>query len=379
MMQKPKWNLGENLFRDFVTGLILALLILAGLSYLLLGGLGNGVKLVRGFYLVRHNYLSSPDPDNLVDGALSGMLKSLDDPYSYYMNKADYKKLLGAVEGKFVGVGIIIQQDAEGAKIVRVIDGGSAKEAGIIPNEQIVAVEKQTVAGLTLQQIVDRITGPENTSVILGIRNAAGQVRDVTLLRRKFTVPSVRHKMLENGIGYLQIAHFSDETPIETQKAINDLRYNGMRKLILDLRGNPGGSLQAVTKVANLLLPKGELVHIVGRNHKNEHIQLEGTDTPVPLAVLIDHQSASASEILAVAIQDKERGVLIGQTTYGKGTVQGIIPVSDAEGIRITVAEYFSPKGRSINGLGVKPDVELSDEQLYSPEIINVAIAELNK
>ncbi len=369
----------KSFLRDIAMALIVAIILFAAISYSLLGSVENGVKFIKAFYLIRHYSVRIPDYDRLVDGALAGAVKSLDDPYSYYMNEEEFTKMQSAVEGTHVGVGIVLTQNEGKARILQIIQGGTAEEAGISESECIIAVDGEETKDLTLQQIVDRITGPEGTSVELELQRPDETKYRVNLERRKFIIPTVNQEMLTEDIAYVRISHFTEETPEDFGQVLNELRYNGMRKLVLDLRSNPGGSLQAVAKVAERILPKGELVSMVPRNGKRETIQLKGTTDLLPMAVLIDKNSASASEILAAATKDKGAGILIGETTHGKGTVQTIVPISSVEGIRITVAEYYSPNGKSIDGIGVAPDIEIKGEKLYSQYILDVAINELEK
>ena len=182
--------------------------------------------------------------------------------------------------------------------------------------------------------------------------------------------------MMPEQIGYLRIGQFTEHTPEEVNRALTELKYQGMQRLVLDLRKNPGGSLAAVTAVADHFVSQGELVRIVPRSGKTEVIKVNGSNERVPLVVLIDHDSASASEILAAAIRDHQTGILMGTTTYGKGTVQSVLPVSDATGLRLTIAEYYSPNGSSINGYGVTPDIDLGAEA-DTPEALQTAIEEV--
>lgn len=363
--------------RTLGAAIIVALLLLAAGSYLLFGSVGNGLKLVRAMYTIRHNYVHAPDPNDLVDHALAGMVQGLGDPYSYYLPSKEYARLTQAVEGKLVGIGVLLSATADGAKIITVFAGGPADAAKLPPGSIIVGVDGEDVRGWDLSQIVAKIQGPAGSSVRLQLLRTDGTELETELQRQAFTIPTTEQRMLENDIGYLRIIQFTDETPAAVDAALADLRYNGMRKLVLDLRKNPGGSLQAVTKVAAHFLPAGEVVRIVPRNGTAETFRTTGREYEFPVAVLIDQDSASASEILAAAVQDWESGTLIGRTTYGKGTVQAILPLTGSEGVRLTIAEYYSPKGRTINGHGVEPDITLSEEEVDTPAALTAALNHL--
>lgn len=369
----------QYLIRDFALGIMLTISLLCAISYVFLGSIHNGIKLLRGFYLIRQNYIKTPDSNRMIDGALEGMTNSLGDPYSYYLDSSHYEKFLHTVEGNHVGIGILVTKKNAKVKIEKVFTEGSGKMEGLLPGEFIRAVDGIDVDNMDLPKVVDLITGPEETTLVLRVENNQGEIRSVKLKRRRFVVPSVQYRMIESRIGYIQLSQFSDNTSIEVEQALKDFRFHGVNKLVIDLRGNPGGSLVSVEAVANLLLPKGELMHIVERNGETKTIHINGTKEPIFMAVLVDQQTASASEIFAGMVQDKKMGILIGEKTHGKGTVQAILPLSTTEGIRITVAEYYSTNHRSINGIGLTPDIQIEKESLNERDILSLAIAELKK
>ncbi|MDU4202220.1 MAG: S41 family peptidase [Negativicoccus succinicivorans] len=373
---KQAWGF-KYLLRTLVTGIVFAILVLLATSYLLFGSVEDGVRFTRVLLTVRHDYVHRPDPEQLTDGAIGGMVQSLNDPYSYYLPAGEFTRFTQSIEGKFVGVGIILTTDSEFPRIMRVLPGGSAEAADVPVNGYIVAVDGETTKGMPLPKTVEKITGPANTQVTITVRSDNGD-RDFTLQRKEFSVPTVTHEMMPEQIGYLRIGQFTEHTPEEVNRALTELKYQGMQRLVLDLRKNPGGSLAAVTAVADHFVSQGELVRIVPRSGKTEVIKVNGSNERVPLVVLIDHDSASASEILAAAIRDHQTGILMGTTTYGKGTVQSVLPVSDATGLRLTIAEYYSPNGSSINGYGVTPDIDLGAEA-DTPEALQTAIEEVKK
>lgn len=373
---KPAWGF-KYLLRTLVTGIVFAILVLLATFYLLFGSVEDGVRFARVLLTVRHNYVHRPDPVQLTDGAIGGLVQSLNDPYSYYLPAGDFARFTQSIEGKFVGVGIILTTDSEFPRIMRVLPGGSAEAADVPVNGYIVAVDGETTKGMPLPKTVEKITGPARTQVTITVRSANGD-KEFTLQRKEFSVPTVTHEMLPDKIGYLRISQFTEQTPEEVSRALEELKYRGMQRLVLDLRKNPGGSLVAVTAVANHFVSQGELVRIVPRSGKTEVIKVNGSNERVPLVVLIDHDSASASEILAAAIRDHQTGILMGTTTYGKGTVQSVLPVSGETGLRLTIAEYYSPNGSSINGYGVAPDIDLGTE-VDMPKALQTAIEEVKK
>ncbi len=372
-MKEKVWQIW---LRDFVTALVLALLLLGAGGIVIFGSLENSFQFMRAWYFVRQRYVHTPNTETLTEGAIAGMIASLKDPYSYYLPPKEMKKLNDVIEGTHVGIGIILMPGENGPKITQVLPGGSAAKAGVQSGDTLLAVNGESVKDLALPQVVQKISGPEGTNVTLLLQGAAGE-KTWTLARQKFVVPSTEHRMLTADVGYLQIRQFTEETPEEVHKSIQDLRFNGMRKLVLDLRGNPGGSLTAVEKVAGYLLPEGDLVRIVPRSENASTIRNQGAEHVVPMAVLTDFGTASAAEILSGAIQDRKLGKIIGLTTHGKGTVQGIFSLGDQAGVRLTIAEYFSPSGRRINGKGVIPDIPLSDEETHSYYAVEKGIAEL--
>lgn len=347
----------------------------AATLYLLFGSVDNGWKMARALYLVRTQYVHRVGSDQLTQGMLSGLVKSTADAHSEYLPPEAYLRLQEAIEGKHVGVGLLLSQ-TDGTVIVQeVIPGGSAAQSGQIrQGDRIDKVNGEAVDGVPLAEVVSKISGAQDTQVALELYRASEGAYSLSLTRMPFVVPTVTSRFFTQDIACIRIRSFTEETPTDFQKAYEQLRFNGMRKLVIDLRDNPGGSLHAVTEVAKRLLPKGVLVRIVSRTGKTDMIELPGAAETVPLVVLINRRSASASEILASAVQDFEAGVIVGETSYGKGTVQGVFPLSGHDGLRLTVAEYFSAKGHSINGKGVIPDKAVDADHLTEEDWMETAI-----
>ncbi|MFW6168968.1 MAG: S41 family peptidase [Planctomycetota bacterium] len=287
---------------------------------------------------------------------------SLDD-YSSYLTGEQLDEVFSQIEGSFVGVGIELTTDDESLLIVDVIPGGPAEEAGIAPRDQIIEVDGKTTREVSTDTAADMLKGPDLSDVEIVVRSPDGKVRRERLQRRRVEVPSVQDvKILDetHGVAYLKIASFQKTTSRDVDNALWKLHREGMRSLVVDVRGNPGGLLNSSVEVADKFLTGGNIVSTRGRNNREDHDYRahEVGTWRIPLIVLIDHDSASASEIFAGAIHDQRRGTVVGQRSYGKGSVQGIFPLSRYNsGIRVTTAEFCSPSGREISRRGVVPDI----------------------
>lgn len=293
---------------------------------------------------------------------VSGAVTALDE-YSSFLTAGQLDEVFSQIEGNFVGVGVEVKPEPFGLLIVSVIPGGPAEEAGIVAGERIIAVAGQSLRELTADRAADQLRGPAGSRVEITVTSRDGVPRNVLLTRRRVEVPSVdRVQMLdpEHGVGYFRLSNFQKSTPREVDSALWQLHRQGMRSLIIDLRGNPGGLLTAAVEAADRFLSDGPIVATRGR-HANEDYdyRAHGIGTwKMPLVVMVDSESASASEIFAAAIHEQRRGVLVGQRTFGKGSVQGIFPLQTARaGVRLTTALFFGPSGQPISRHGVAPDI----------------------
>lgn len=294
------------------------------------------------------------------------------DPYSAYLTGEQLEEVFSQIDGSFVGLGIELKSDNNTLLIVDVIPGGPAEEAGIAPRDSIIEVDGRATREVSTDAAADMLKGPALSYVEVVVRSPDGTVRRERIQRRRVDVPSVQDvKMLDetNGVGYLKVTSFQKTTSRDMDNALWKLHRQGMRSLVVDVRGNPGGLLNAAVEVADKFLTDGEIVSTRGRNGREDfdYRAHEVGTWRIPLIVLIDHDSASASEILAGAIHDQRRGTVVGQRSYGKGSVQGIFPLSQHQaGIRVTTAEFCSPSGREISLRGVVPDIvveEASEEE----------------
>ena len=334
---------------------------------------------------IEQNYVEEVDPDELLDGALRGMFESLDDPYSVYYDEQEMRDLTDVTTGEFGGVGMtitkqVVEDDSEDPAFVEVvspIEGTPAYEAGVRPGDLIVGIrdaeaeEFKSTEDLTLDQAVNMIRGTPGTRVTLRIRRGARAEFEVSIERDIIEYPTVKYAMIPENIGYLRITNFTPKTVERVQEALDSFEANDYESMIIDVRSNPGGLLAAVVDVADLFFERGTIVGTAGRSpRENERITATGgTEIPddLPVVVLIDGGSASASEILAGTLQDRDRAFLIGDTTFGKGSVQQVRRIGDG-GFRLTMSKYYLPSGRFIDEVGVDPDLvveppELDDDQ----------------
>ncbi len=306
-------------------------------------------------------YLEDTDSQTLEDGLYSGMVESLGDPYSDYYSQEELKEMEQDVEGIYFGIGAYVGIDtATQLPVVSgVIEGTPAEEAELRDGDLIYMVDGTLTQGMDTSDVVALIRGEENTTVHLTlIRDGEDDYVEVDVTRRKVESPTVSHEMLENNIAYIQITEFDQVTVDQFAEALAVCKGSGMEGLIIDLRSNPGGSLTAVCDIARKILPEGLIVYTEDKYGEREELTCDGkNEIQVPMVVLINDYSASASEILAGAIQDYEKGVLMGTKTYGKGIVQRIIALSDGSAVKLTISNYFTPKGRNIHKVGVEPDV----------------------
>lgn len=325
------------------------------------------------------NYISTqyvePVEDRiLVEGALTGMVNALGDKHSAYLDAKRFENLKNHTDAAFGGIGIVMGYRDGSIVIISVMEGTPGEAAGILPGDEIYLVEGTRAADLTFEEVALKIRGEVGTQVALTVRRyedkEAGKFQDqeLRITRDRIHVKTADGEMLEEGIGYLRIASFGSSTDKEFKDAMSRLKKENLKGLILDLRLNHGGLLTTCVEIAKEIVPKGPIVSIVYRDGSKEEFTSSLNAPELPLVVLIDGDSASASEILAGALQDTGAATIVGVTSYGKGSVQSIrqLPGSD-DGLKLTVAKYYTPKGRSIDGVGIVPDVTVdggSEQQL---------------
>ncbi len=328
------------------------------------------------------------DTDAMIEGMYSGMVDALGDPYSVYYTAEEWNQLMQETEGIYYGIGAYISLDpATGlGKINGVIANTPAEEAGLRENDLIYLIDGESAQGLDLSEIVSRVKGEEGTIVHLTIyREGETDYLEIDVERRKIESPTVNYEVYENGIGYIQITEFDDVTTDQFTEALAVIKGSKAKGLILDLRGNPGGSLPVVVDIARMILPKGLIVYTEDKyGARDEYTCDGGHELNMPLVVLVNGNSASASEILAGAIKDYGKGTLIGTTTFGKGIVQRVMPLSDGTALKLTISAYYTPNGNNIHGVGIEPDIvcEFDGEAYYEEDVDNQlqrAIQEIEK
>jgi carboxyl-terminal processing protease len=313
--------------------------------------------------LIKRNYVEVPDSKDLIQGAIRGMVASLD-PHSSYMNEKQFKEMNMDIRGEFTGVGIQIGVKNQQLTIIAPIEDTPGYRAGLAAGDKIMKINEEWTKDLTIEQAVDKMRGPRGTSVQLLIyREGWDKPREFKIVRDVIKVVSVKSRMLDNNIGYVKIIQFQGQTAEELEKALKTLEAKGMKKLIIDLRNDPGGLLDASVDVSSKFMPKDKLVvYLQGRQaNDRKDFLTTGSDIPrtYPIVVLVNTGSASASEIVAGALQDSKRALIVGTQTFGKGSVQTVFPLESGGGLRLTTAKYYTPSGRSIQNVGITPDVEV--------------------
>ena len=338
--------------------------------------LGGTLQLLYTLGRIHSSYVGDYTDKKLFEGAMHGMVESLDDPYSEYLDEKGFTRLNEMTDGTFGGIGVVLGQRNKEFVVVSPMEGSPGAKAGIEAGDKILKVNDIDTKGRTLEDVVSTIRGKKGTSVKLLLEHKNGQQFTADIVRDDIKIKSVAGKMLpDSKIGYIRIAMFNENTGEEFKKAYEKLEQEGMQATLLDLRHNPGGLLNECVKVANFIVPKGPVVSITDKQGKTKMYESNLEKVKYPLAVLIDHGSASASEIVSGAVQDTKAGKLFGKTTYGKGCVQSVFHITTSTGVKLTTAMYYTPSGRSIHKVGVKPDVEIelpekatSDVQLKKAE-----------
>ncbi len=316
--------------------------------------------------IIKKSYVEDVKTEDLITGAIDGMLNSLD-PHSAYLTADMYRELQVETKGSFGGVGMEVAIKDGILTVIAPIEDTPAYQAGVKSGDKILKINEESTKGLSLMECVKRLRGPKGTKVTIAIiREGFTQPKDVTIVRDIIKIQSVKFKTLEKGYGYLRISQFQEKTSADAARALEAMQKEnpeGLSGLILDLRNNPGGLLDQAVEVSDLFLDSGVIVTIKGRGEEGKtafNAHQEGTMPHWPMVVLVNHGSASASEIVAGALQDYGRAVIMGSKTFGKGSVQTIIPLDDGSGIRLTTARYYTPKGRTIHEQGIQPDIPLS-------------------
>lgn len=321
--------------------------------------------------VIQSDYLIEPELDTMLEGAIKGMVSSLDDPYSYYLTAEEYQDFLIDVQGTYAGVGLSVSVIDNMITVVTAFKGSPAATAGITSGDRIIAVNGKDMDGSMMEEAVSIMRGEPDTQVKVSILRK-DEVKEITLTRAIIDIPDLEYRMLDDEVGYLWLYRFDKGSSQNFLDALNDLHFQGMKGLVLDLRSNPGGLLDECVAIADMLLPQGLVLY----SEDKEGTRVEYTSNQemidIPLAVLVNQYSASASEVLSGAIQDHETGLIIGETTFGKGLVQTIRgPFKEGDVIKLTSAQYFTPNGRDINKKGVTPDIKVKELKAATDFVID--------
>lgn len=359
----------KGFIKGALTGALLTLLVVSlaacGLQHINEGIISSDTETKLSYLkkLIDETYLHDIKEKDLNEGIYKGYVEGLGDQYSAYYDKKETKELTESLDGSFSGIGAVMTQDASSGviTITRVYDDSPAKKAGIKTGDILYRVEEKTVTGKDLDKVVSWIKGKKGTKVNLTLLCGTNSDKiKVTATRDVINVETVKYKVLENQIGYISISEFDSVTGAQFAKALKQLQKKNIEGLVVDLRNNPGGSLSTVCDILDSILPKGLIVYTKDKNgKKEEYTSDEKHRLNLPMSVLVNGQSASASEIFAGAVQDYGKAEIIGTQTYGKGVVQNLFDLKDGTCVKLTTSEYFTPKGRSIDGKGITPDVKI--------------------
>lgn len=359
----------KGFIKGALTGALLTLLVVSlaacGLQHINEGIISSDTETKLSYLkkLIDETYLHDVKEKDLNEGIYKGYVEGLGDQYSAYYDKKETKELTESLDGSFSGIGAVMTQDASSGviTITRVYDDSPAKKAGIKTGDILYRVEEKTVTGKDLDKVVSWIKGKKGTKVNLTLlRGTNSDKIKVTATRDVINVETVKYKVLENQIGYISISEFDSVTGAQFAKALKQLQKKNIEGLVVDLRNNPGGSLSTVGDILDSILPKGLIVYTKDKNgKKEEYTSDEKHRLNLPMSVLVNGQSASASEIFAGAVQDYGKAEIIGTQTYGKGVVQNLFDLKDGTCVKLTTSEYFTPKGRNIDGKGITPDVKI--------------------
>ena len=374
-------NKNKGFKKGIVCGVILALLVVLsgagvvkGLSYIkqkntslvVQAGVNKETedKINLLGHLIDKIYLYADDlePEKLQDGIYNGYVNAVGDPYTVYYNEEETEALLESTSGEYSGVGAVLSQNIETGEVIvnNVYPDSPAEKGGLMDGDKIYQVDDDPIEeGEDLSEIVSTIRGKQGTEVVLHvIRGTEGETAECHIIRDIIEAATVDHAMIDDSVGYLRIIEFDEVTLPQFEEHFEALKEEGMKGMIVDLRANPGGGLQTTTEILKSILPEGVIVSTKDRaGNTEEFINEEDSGFDMPLVVLVDGYSASASEIFAGAVQDHKAGTIVGTTTFGKGIVQQILSLGDGTSLKVTVSEYFTPSGKNIHGKGIVPDV----------------------
>ena len=358
------------------TVIVVGLLLCVGgalVARMLSGGVLDAKTKTKLSYLtsiIHSQFYEDVDDDDLQEGLYKGLLEGLDDPYSEYYTAKEYDDFQISTTGNYAGIGAQLSQDKDTMQVTvtKVYDDSPAQKVGLRAGDEIISVDGHLAVEEELDAFVQRIRGEEGTTVEL-VYGREDKEDTVTVTRAAITIPSVSYKMLDDGIGLIEISEFGSNTQEEFDEALQKLEQEGLKAIIFDLRANPGGMVDSVTDILDEILPEGTTVYMVDKKgEKTTYTSDEENKIEYPMAVLTSANTASSAEIFAGAIRDFDYGTLIGEKTYGKGVVQSTFPMPDGSAVKLTIASYFTPSGESIHKKGIKPDIELEYKYTGDPD-----------
>lgn len=322
--------------------------------------------------IIKDDFYKETSEDELVNGAIKGLFSGLDDPYSQYYTQDEFARLMEQTSGAYVGIGVYISATSEDniITIIAPIEGSPAEKSGIKSGDKILKVDGTTVTADKSDEAIGMIKGKAGTEVVLTIKRGEEEL-DVKVKREEIVSKSVESKVMEDNIGYIRITSFNETTYDEFKEALDSLKAQNIKGLALDLRDNPGGLLNICKDIADELIGEGTIVYTKDNKGNTEYLKSDKEKLGVPIAVLTNDGSASASEILTAAIVDNKEGISVGTTTFGKGLVQSVRELKDGTGYKLTTAQYFTPNGDYINGKGIKPNIEETDKEKQLDVAIN--------
>ncbi|MBE8954822.1 MAG: S41 family peptidase [Quinella sp. 2Q5] len=353
----------KKIFAGIILTALISAALTVGLVCVLLGlNSSNAFDLGRFFVAMRFiegNYVEEVERGKLIDGAISGMVNSLGDPHSIYLAPQLYSQLRAETSGAFGGIGVYMSFKNGGVQVMNVIPDGPGQRAGLQAGDEILAVDGVPVEEISPGEVALKIRGQIGTNVELLIHREGAQDTTYNLTRENIRMRTVAGKMIDGRLGYVKISNFSENTAREFKSTMTELESAGLKGLVLDLRQNPGGVITTCVEIAKELVPAGPIVSVIKRDGSKEVYTSDLSAAKFPIIVLLDKNSASASELLSGALQDTHAALVVGETSYGKGSVQTLIPMAHNDGLKLTIAKYYTPNGRSIDGVGIAPDVEV--------------------
>ena len=325
--------------------------------------------------IIDDEFTGEIDKDLMETGMYKGMMASLGDPYSAYYTKQEYEELNTETSGLYKGIGVVMQMqmDTGMVKLVRCYEDAPGAKAGLLPDDILIKVNNEDITGMELSEVVEKVKTSEGEVAHLTIaREGESDYLEFDVRLEEVNIPVVEHEMLEDNVGYISLYEFTEQTESQYLEALEDLKNQGMERLIVDVRNNPGGLLTSVCDILDDILPEGLIVYTEDKDGKRQEVHSDDeSKLDIPLAVLINGNSASASEIFAGAIQDYGVGTIVGTTSFGKGIVQSLIPLTDGSAVKTTTAKYYTPNGRCIHGTGIEPDVEVElSEELQKKTVL---------